>query len=541
MSWLSTGRAALLESAATAVSPAADLTAGLLEFVNDGVVVLDAAGQITHLNARAAAILHASLTGLKGQSFWEAVPEEVAEQHQEATRQALKSSDQHAFVFNDRFEDSWLEYCMRRHSTGYVVSIRDVAQIHTLKRLLDGNERYNQLVFETNPNVMWLFDSNTRRILAVNEAAVHFYGIARKQFLKLNAGTLFPDGEGAILMRTLENRDAGRHSHIDPQLCKQQKMDGTLVLVELAFGHVSWRGQHAVLASITDVSDRHLADRTLRRENIEMEQQLEAVKTELASSNRDMAAFTHALSNDLQAPLHATNGFAGMLADKYAAVLDGPGQHYLSRIQASTRQLARLVDDLRRLVQLPPVSMVLETVDLAPLCRHILADLRKKEPGRLVTVEMDAHLPLLCDPNLVCTALAALLENAWKFTGRKTEAWIKVEIKPGQVAHERVLRVTDNGAGFDPAYVNKLFTPFQRLHSSADFAGHGLGLGIVKRVALRHGGRVWAESTDSGASFFMGFPQPLATNAGPNTAGLQPERPERPERPDRAQTDFRRC
>ena len=508
MSWLS-ARVAPPEPA----SLAADLSAEVLDFLNDGVVVLDAGGHITYMNARAEAVLHAVLAALKGQSFWEVVPEEVAELHQQATRKALNSSDQHAFVFNDKFEDGWLEYCIRRHQKGYVVSIRDVGPTHALERLLEGNERYNQLVFEANPNVMWLFDSNTLRILAVNEAAVYFYGIPRKQFLKLNAGALFPDGEGAILLSSLKNRDAARYSHIDPQLCKQQKMDGTLMLVELAFGHVSWRGHHAVLASISDVSERHLADRTLRRENIEMEQQLDALKTELASSNRDMASFTHALSNDLQAPLHATNGFASMLAEKYAAVLDAPGRHYISRIQASTRQLARLVDDLRTLVQLPPLSRALAVVDLAPLCRNILADLRKKEPGRLVTVEMEASLPLRCDPNLVSTALSALLENAWKFTSRKTEAWIKVEIKAGEAANERVLRVADNGAGFDPAYVAKLFTPFQRLHSSAEFAGHGLGLGIVKRVALRHCGRVWAESTDSGASFSMVFPQEPAASA----------------------------
>ena len=512
MPWLNTSRAALPETAATAASPAADVPAGLLDFLNDGVVVLDAGGQITHINARAQVALHGVLVSFIGQSFWEVVPEELAELHQQATRKALKSSDQHAFVFNDKFEDSCLEYCIRRHQKGYVVSIRDVGPTQALERLLEGNERYNQLVFEANPNVMWLFDSNTLRILAVNEAAIYFYGIPRKQFLKLNAGALFPDGEGAILMSALENREASRYSHIDPQLCKQRKMDGTLLLVELAFGHVSWGGHHAVLASISDVSERHLADRTLRRENIEMEQELDALKTELACSNRDMASFTHALSNDLQAPLHATNGFAAMLAEKYAAVLDAPGRHYISRIQASTRQLARLVDDLRTLVQLPPLSRELNVVDLAPICQNILADLRKKAPDRLVTVEMDATLPLLCDPILVSTALSALLENAWKFTSRKAEAWIKVEIKAGETANERVLQVADNGAGFDPAYVAKLFTPFQRLHSSADFAGHGLGLGIVKRIALRHGGRVWAESAESGASFFIGFPQkPPAT------------------------------
>ncbi|HAL39150.1 MAG TPA: PAS domain-containing sensor histidine kinase, partial [Polaromonas sp.] len=106
-----------------------------------------------------------------------------------------------------------------------------------------------------------------------------------------------------------------------------------------------------------------------------------------------------------------------------------------------------------------------------------------------------------------------LLENAWKFTSKKTEAWIKVALLPGKTPGELVLQVTDNGAGFDAAYSAKLFTAFQRLHSSADFSGNGLGLAIVKRVAARHGGHVWAETSEqAGASFFMAFPQGAASD-----------------------------
>ena len=109
---------------------------------------------------------------------------------------------------------------------------------------------------------------------------------------------------------------------------------------------------------------------------------------------------------------------------------------------------------------------------------------------------------------LLTTAMACLLDNAWKFTSKKTEAWIKVSLLPGKVSGEVVLEVADNGVGFDSVYAGKLFTAFQRLHSSAEFAGNGLGLAIVKRVAQVHGGAVWAQSPgQAGASFFMSLPQ----------------------------------
>ncbi|MDB5967090.1 MAG: sensor signal transduction histidine kinase, partial [Polaromonas sp.] len=203
----------------------------------------------------------------------------------------------------------------------------------------------------------------------------------------------------------------------------------------------------------------------------------------------------------------AASGFATMLADKYAGALEDAGRHYVDRIQASTRKLARLVDDLRALVSLPQLSGHPEAVDLADLSAPIIAGLRSRYPDRSVTVEMGAGEVLLADRTLLGIALASLLDNAWKFTARKPEGWIKLGLLPRQGPDEVVLQVSDNGTGFDPAYTDQLFTAFQRLHSAADFPGNGLGLAIVKKVAERHGGRAWAETSATGASFFMALPQ----------------------------------
>jgi light-regulated signal transduction histidine kinase (bacteriophytochrome) len=263
--------------------------------------------------------------------------------------------------------------------------------------------------------------------------------------------------------------------------------------------------------SLVDVTEQHVADTALRRTNAALAQALESRQSELETAHRDLTAFTHAVSSDLQDSLHVANGFAARLAEKYSAVLDTQGRHYVSRIQASTRQLAKLVDDLRTLVQLPQQCGNPEKIDLLPICHALIAEWRQRDPARVVTVELPDRLPLVGDKSLLKTALACLLENAWKFTSKKSDAWIKVDLLPGKASGEWVLQVSDNGAGFDAAYSGKLFTAFQRLHSSADFTGNGLGLAIVKRVAVLHGGRVWAETTElAGASFFMALPQPAA-------------------------------
>lgn len=476
----------------------------------DGTVLLNGQGLITKINERALRLLHCKLPSSGGLNFWDVVPEDIAEQYQGVTQKELASDGQHAFVAHNKFEGSWVEYTFRQHPAGCVVNLRDVASHQKLQGLLEDSERSNQLIFEVNPNVMWIFDVPSLRIIAVNRAAVRFYGIPRKKFLTLQLDALFPEGESNALRATLTRDRGAGDVHYDLQLCTQRKLDGQLVLVELACARINWNDQQAVLVSLADVSERHFADRALRLENTELDKRLSKLQIDLDTTNRDMSAFTYALSNDLQVPLHSANGFATILNDRYSSALDEQGRHYVSRIQASIRQLAKLVDDLRILVQLPPLREVDEKIDLALACRNVMENLRRRDPGRMVAFEMDVGLLLSADKHLLITALSCLLENAWKFTSKKSEGWIKVGLHAGKSSNEIVLEVSDNGSGFDAAYIDKLFKVFQRLHSSADFVGNGLGLAIVKRVADRHGGRVWAKTNETGASFFMSFPQYLS-------------------------------
>ena len=371
--------------------------------------------------------------------------------------------------------------------------------------LLAESERANRLLFEANPNAMWIFDMASLRVLAVNQAAVDFYGILKPRFLSLKMGALFPDGSGAALLSSVS---ATRALKFALQICRQVKGDGTVVLVELACSRIAWHDHEAMLVSLADVTERHLSDRTLRREIADLELALSGQAKALKNAQSDASAFTYALSHDLQTPLHAANGFATILAEKYAVLLDDAGRHYINRIQASTRSMAGLVDDLRRLVQLPQPSAELENLDVAVLCASIMQDLRARDPSRTVTFEIKEASFMHADKRLLVIALTCLLENAWKFTAKKPEGWIRVAIFRCGINDESVLQVSDNGEGFDTAYSDKLFMAFQRLHSSAEYPGNGLGLATVRQVAERHGGRVWAESAPTGASFFMAWPQP---------------------------------
>ncbi|HYW56254.1 MAG TPA: ATP-binding protein [Polaromonas sp.] len=475
-----------------------------LELATQGIVLLDENGAITVINRHARELLHSSLENLTGADFWEVIPEELVEEHRSQAELDLQNGGTYTFVGHHAFENQWVEYTLRRHTTGTVINLRDLSDARRTALLLEDSEYANESLFDSNPLGMWLLDPYSKRLIAGNKAASALYGMDQDQMENLALEELFFDGEGEALLSSLPQVAFQQ----EMRLCTQKKSDGERVLVELACSSVQWLDRPAVLVNVVDVGARHIADGQLRRLNEELERRVEQFAGEVQRTQRELEDFTFAMSNDLKAPLHVVNGFAKTLAEKYSSALDEQGKHYLGRIRVSTQQLAKLIDDLRTLTHLSRQGMNPEPVDMVPVCQRLIAGLRKREPHRKVVLEIAPALALVGDKAQLITALSCLIDNAWKFTSKKDEGWIKVGLMAGEQPDLTVLFVSDNGVGFDAAYAGKLFTAFQRLHSSADFPGGGLGLAIVKRVAEQHGGEVWGTTADNaGASFFMSIPQ----------------------------------
>jgi light-regulated signal transduction histidine kinase (bacteriophytochrome) len=166
--------------------------------------------------------------------------------------------------------------------------------------------------------------------------------------------------------------------------------------------------------------------------------------------------------------------------------------------------MGQLIEDMLLLHRVTRTPLQSEVVDLSRICDNVIQGLREREPARNVTIEVDRDMQTVGDPKLLELALSHLISNAWKFSANRADAWIKIGHKslPGQ--HEEVFFVSDNGAGFDMAYADKLFVAFQRLHSTLQFPGTGVGLAIVQRVVARHGGEIWAESQPGmGSTFYF--------------------------------------
>jgi light-regulated signal transduction histidine kinase (bacteriophytochrome) len=218
--------------------------------------------------------------------------------------------------------------------------------------------------------------------------------------------------------------------------------------------------------------------------------------------NRELEAFSYSVSHDLRAPLRTIDGFSRLLLDDYGATLDPKAQSHLRRVHAAARRMGELIDDLLQLSRVSRAEIRRERVDLSAVASIVAAELRKAEPDRVVRFTVEPGLVAEGDAGLLRVVLENLLGNAWKFTGRCSAPSIElgVERRDGQV----IYFVRDNGAGFDMTYASKLFGPFQRLHSDAEFPGTGIGLATVQRIVERHGGRIWAEGVvDRGATVFF--------------------------------------
>jgi signal transduction histidine kinase len=233
-----------------------------------------------------------------------------------------------------------------------------------------------------------------------------------------------------------------------------------------------------------------------------LEQQVEERTKDLQRVNEELQAFGYSVSHDLRAPLRAVDGFSQILMEDHAEALGSEGREMLDRIRAGVRRMSDLIRSLLDLSRVSRVELKKQPVSISDLAAGVVENLRHADPQRRVSVNIQPGLITEGDPNLIRVVLDNLISNAWKFTSHQPEARIEVGAQDRGGRPEYFVR--DNGAGFDPAYADKLFKPFQRLHSDSEFEGTGIGLATAQRVVRRHGGEIRAESENgNGAAFYF--------------------------------------
>lgn len=234
-----------------------------------------------------------------------------------------------------------------------------------------------------------------------------------------------------------------------------------------------------------------------------IEEDLRQAKAATDAVNKELEAFSYSVSHDLRAPLRAIDGFSQALLEDYADRFDEQGRDYLQRVRAATQRMAQLIDDMLKLSRITRAEVSREEVDLSALAQEIVSELSLAQPDRkMVEFVIASGLRARGDSRLLRIALENLLGNAFKFT--RTHPKARIEFGAIEKDEKQVYFVQDDGVGFDMTYVDKLFGAFQRLHDTREFPGTGIGLAIVQRAILKHGGKVWAEGeVEKGSTFFF--------------------------------------
>lgn len=255
---------------------------------------------------------------------------------------------------------------------------------------------------------------------------------------------------------------------------------------------------HALMATLRQREEQ------LREFNEDLEERIRQRTQALEAANKELEAFSYSASHDLRAPLRAIDGFGKALIEDYGASLDPTALTYLRRMCAGASRMSDLIDDMLKLSRITRYEMQVADVDMSEMAETLAAVLKERHPDRQVDFRVAPGMRVRADRNLLRIALENLLENAWKYTSKVDAA--RIEFGRVRQQQETIYVLRDNGAGFDMRFADKLFGAFQRLHGK-EFEGTGIGLAIVQRVVVRHGGRIWANAElDKGAIFYFTLP-----------------------------------
>ncbi|CDS53875.1 hypothetical protein [Polaromonas sp. CG9_12] len=262
---------------------------------------------------------------------------------------------------------------------------------------------------------------------------------------------------------------------------------------------------------LRDVTKRKRAEAEINALNTQLEDKVRQRTAELEAANQELEAFSYSVAHDLRAPLRSIDGFSHLLEKTMANETAERSRHYMHRIRAGVRQMGELTDGLLSLAHVSRTSLKNETVNLGAMAAAVLQTCGEQDVGRVVKVDVQTGLVTVGDRALLRQVMENLIGNAWKFTAHAAVPEIWIGQLPEDSLGMNTFYVRDNGAGFDMAYVEKLFGTFQRLHSPGEFPGTGIGLATTQRIVIRHGGRIWAQgAVGEGATFFFSLPARVA-------------------------------
>ena len=370
----------------------------------------------------------------------------------------------------------------------------------------EGEERLRRII-EASPDVIVVKDS-AGNWMVTNGAGLTLFGLTGQDYVGQDELTLSRIAAPALASNLLHCAATNERAWGAPEgyryIERLPRSDGSFSYLDFIKKPVfNQDGSRQMLVVVgRDITDRILAEEAVQALNTSLEERVARRTDELSATLAELESFSYSVSHDLRTPLRAIEGFSSLVMDEHADELSSEALGHLGRVREAAQRMASLIDDLLDLSRHIRKPLLRRNTNLSATALSIAQDMQHADPERQVHIDIDSDMHAECDPVLMRTVLENLIGNAWKFTRPTSDATIHFGSRMDK--DETEYFVTDNGVGFNLADAHKLFAPFQRFHTAAEFEGSGIGLATVHRIVRRHGGHIRARSAPGeGTTFFF--------------------------------------
>ena len=401
------------------------------------------------------------------------------------------------------FDIAWKNRLSDPFIQGIVLNSRDITKRKESEDELYRTSSLLSKIFDNIPITIFVKDFKDLRYIKYNQAGLELLGLNMDDFLQKKDHELFPKDQADLFVQ--EDRKTLNQSDVldIPEHVIRTRNRGDRILHTKKVRLTDPNGKPEYLLGISeDITERIMAEKELNRYRAHLEDEVAERTSQLTAINQELETFNYSVSHDLRSHIRAVNAYSQFLLEDENQHLNEEENKYLNNILGESLRMQELIEDLMKLTQISHSTFNSQEIDLSAIVRTLITTLEQRHTSRKVEYSIQEGIFVEGDKGLLTIALENLIDNAWKFTAQKEVA--QIEFGSTTQNGKTVLFIRDNGAGFDMRYAEKLFKPFQRLHSTQEYPGTGIGLSIVRRIIERHNGEIWAESQPGeGATFYF--------------------------------------